>query len=162
MIWAFPSLTLAVRYRRCAKVPIAHSRADAQPIVLLEGLGAVDGYPRSHPMRRRIALFCLPLAALSGMLTPAVAADLDGPLYSQRNVVIERPASAIVRERIIERNYYYEEPSYPLQAYAPTYYYYAPRTYGGSAYEDGYHWYPRRPFFAVRQGWHPRHRHWRY
>ena len=110
---------------------------------------------------RRFALLFLPLAALSGPLTPAVAADLDGPLYGQRDVVIERPATAIVRERIIERNYYYEEPSYPLHSYAPTYYYYAPRTYGGSAYEDGYHWYPRRPFFAVRQGWHPRHRHWR-
>ena len=41
---------------------------------------------------RRFALFSLPLAALSGLLTPAVAADLDGPLYGQRDFVIERPA----------------------------------------------------------------------
>jgi hypothetical protein len=111
---------------------------------------------------RRFALFFLPLAALSGQFAPAFAADLDGSVYRERDVVIERSAPAIVRERIIERNYYYGGPTYPLHAYAPTYYYYAPRAYGGSTYEDGYHWYPRRPFFAVRHGWHPRYRHWRY
>ena len=107
---------------------------------------------------RRLALIALPFCALSGLVTPVFAADLDGPVYRERDVVIERPAPPpVVRERVIERNYYYE-PSYPAQAYAPAYYYYAPRVYAGPAYDDGYRWSHRRAFFAPHW-WH--HRHWR-
>ena len=110
---------------------------------------------------RRLALIAVPFLAVSGPFTPTFAADLDGPVYRERDVVIERPAPPVVRERIIERNYYYE-PSYPTHAYAPTYYYYAPRTYGGYAYDDGgYRYYHRRAFFADRPHYWP-HRYWRY
>jgi hypothetical protein len=111
---------------------------------------------------RRFALSAVPFFALAAPVTPAGAADLDGPAYRERDVVIERRAPPVVRERIIERNYYYEtEPTYPVQAYAPSYYYYAPRAYGGYAYDDGYRRYGRRAFFVDRPyGWY-HHRHWR-
>jgi hypothetical protein len=80
-----------------------------------------------------------------------------GRSIANADVVIERPAPPVVRERIIERNYYYEaEPAPPVQAYAPTYYSYAPAylcpayyayapgctaDYG---YDDGYRWRHRR------------------
>jgi len=109
---------------------------------------------------RRLAQIAVPLLALSGLATPAFAADLDGPVYRERDVVIERPAPPVVRERIIERHYY-AEPTYPADSYAPTYYYYAPRAYDGYAYDDGARWYPRRVFFA-RPYWHHHHRPWGY
>ena len=63
---------------------------------------------------RRLALTAVPLFALTAPFTPSLAADLDGPVYRERDVVIERPAPPVVRERIIERNYYYEaEPAPP-------------------------------------------------
>src|SRR5262249_57790511 len=103
----------------------------------------------------------VPFIAVSGFVTPSFAADLDGPVYRERDVVIERPAPPVVRERIIERNYYYE-PSYPTHAYAPTYYYYAPRPYAGYAYDDGYRYYQRRAFFVGRPHFLWPHRHLRY
>jgi hypothetical protein len=118
---------------------------------------------------RRLALTVVPLFALTAPLAPSLAADLDGPVYRERDVVIERPAPPVVRERIIERNYYYEaEPAPPVHAYAPTYYSYAPayyayapRVYRGYGYDDGYRWPHRRAFFVDRPyRWH--HHHWRY
>jgi len=120
---------------------------------------------------RRLALTAVPFFALGTPLAPSLAADLDGPGYRERDVVIERPAPPVVRERIIERNYYYEaEPAPPVRAYAPTYYSYgpaytyapayyayAPRAY---AYDDGYRWHHRRAFFFDRPyRWH--HHQWR-
>src|SRR5690349_23604484 len=112
---------------------------------------------------RRFALSAVPLLALASSVTPAAAADLDGPVYRERDVVIERPAPPVVRERIIERNYYYEpEPTYSVRAYVPTYYHYAPKVYGVYGYGDDYRWDRRRAFFVGRPfGWH-HHRHWRY
>src|SRR5262245_47558905 len=119
---------------------------------------------------RRLALTAVPLFALTAPLAPSLAADLDGPVYRERDVVIERPAPPVVRERIIERNYYYEtEPAPPVKAYAPPYYSYAPAyTYAPAyygyaprvyAYDDGYRW-RRRAFFVDRPyRWH--HHHWR-
>lgn len=120
---------------------------------------------------RRLVLTAVPFFALSAPLTPSFAADLDGPVYRERDAVIERPAPPVVRERIIERNYYYEpEPAPPVRAYAPSYYSYAPaygyapayyayapRVYG---YDDGYRWHHRRAFFFDRPyRWH--HHQWR-
>ena len=123
---------------------------------------------------RQLTLTAVAFFAVAAPLTPSFAADLDGPVYRERDVVIERPAPPVVRERIIERNYYYEaEPAPPVQAYAPTYYSYAPaytyvpayygyapRVYRGYAYDDGYRWHRRRAFFFDRPyRWH--HQHWR-
>jgi hypothetical protein len=108
---------------------------------------------------RRLALTAVPVFALAAPLAPSFAADLDGPVYRERDVVIERPAAPVVRERIIERNYYYydAEPAPGVHAYAPTYYShapayfaYAPRVYRGYAYDDGYRWHRRRAFFVDR------------
>jgi|RhiMethySRZTD1v2_1073278.scaffolds.fasta_scaffold242402_1 hypothetical protein len=121
---------------------------------------------------RRLVLTAVPFFALATPLAPSFAADLDGPVYRERGVVIERPAPPVVRERIIERNYYYEaEPAPPVQAYAPTYYSYAPayyaysyapayyayapRVYRDYGYDDGYRWRHRRAFFVDRpHHWH--------
>jgi hypothetical protein len=75
----------------------------------------------------------------------------------------------VVRERIIERNYYYEaEPAPPVQAYAPTYYSYVPAdayapayyAYAPRIYDDGYRWHHRRAFFVDRPyRWHHPWRH---
>jgi len=124
----------------------------------------------------RLALTAVPFFALTAPLAPSLAADLDGPVYRQRDVVIERPAAPVVRERIIERNYYYEaEPAPPVQAYAPTYYSYppayayapayyayAPRAYPGYAYDDGYRWHRRRAFIVDRPYRGHHHPYWRY
>ena len=115
---------------------------------------------------RRLALTAVPLFALTAPFTPSLAADLDGPVYRERDVVIERPAPPVVRERIIERNYYYEAsrlpPSVPMRR--PTTPMPPPimatrlRVYG---YDDGYRWPHRRAFFVDRAyRWH--HHHWRY
>ena len=122
---------------------------------------------------RQLALTAVPFFALTVPLAPSFAADLDGPVYRERDVVIERRAPPVVRERVIERNYYYEtEPAPPVQAYAPSYYSevpaytyapayyaYAPRVYSHYGYDDGYRW-RRRAFFVDRPyRWH--HPRWR-
>ena len=127
----------------------------------------------AHPMRQ-LALTAVPFFALTVPLAPSFAADLDGPVYRERDVVIERPAPPpVVRERIIERHYYAAEPAPPVQAYAPTYYSYvpadtdappyyayAPRIYSGYGYDDGYRWHRRRAFFVDRAyRWHHPWRH---
>lgn len=125
---------------------------------------------------RRLALTAVPVLALMAPFAPSFAADLDGPVYRERNVVIERPAAPVVRERIIERSYYYEaEPAPPVHAYGPTYYSYAPayayapayyayapRAYRGYAYDDGYRWHGRRAFFVDRPYRGHHHPYWRY
>ena len=118
---------------------------------------------------RQLTLTAVPLLALTAPLAPTFAADLDGPVYRERDVVIERPAPPVVRERIIERNYYYEaEPAPPVQAYAPTYYSYVPAdayapgyyAYAPRIYDDGYRWHRRRAFFVDRAyRWHHPWRH---
>jgi len=117
---------------------------------------------------RWFALSAVPLLVLATPVVPAGAADLDGPVYRERDVVIERPAPPVVRERIIERNYYYEaEPAPPVREYAPTYYSYAPayyayapRVYRSYGYDDGYRWPHRRAFFVDRP--YRGHHHWRW
>jgi hypothetical protein len=159
-------VSVATQGGTCQPTFQALRRPEAQPIGSAKGLPE-EGQPRSHPMHR-LALIAAPFLALTGFLTPACAADLDGPVYRERDVAIERPAPPVVRERIIERNYYYE-PSHPVQAYAPTYYrayaptyyYDAPRVYAGYGYDDGYRWAHRRAFFAARPHWW-HHRYWRY
>jgi len=96
------------------------------------------------------------LGALAGLATPSRAADLDGPYYRERDVVIERPPPPVVveRERIIERYYEPREEAY----IAPRYY--APRVYApyayNYAYDDGYRAY-RPAYFAARPYWWHRH-----
>jgi hypothetical protein len=104
------------------------------------------------------SLFCL-----TGLLTPVQAADLGGPVYRERDVVIERPAPPVVRERIIERHYYYDAaPRAPRTVYVPTYDVDEARRYDGFAPDDGYRWWHRRAFFFDRShGWHRHHRPWR-
>jgi hypothetical protein len=155
---------------------IGHARAAlaAQPFGPFQGLGLRKVIQGAHPMRR-LALIAVPLLALTAPLAPAVAADLDEPVYRERKVVIERPAAPVVRERIIERNYYYEaEPAPPVHAYVQTYSYapayayapafdaYAPRAYRGYAYDDGYRWHRRRAFFVDRPYRGHHHPYWRY
>ena len=101
---------------------------------------------------RRLGLIAIPFLSFS---TPALSADLDGPYYRERDVVIERPAPprVVERERIVERHYY---PS--------TYYgerrvfsgYYEPRAYGYYGRPYSYNYYDDRPrhYFPRRAFWH--------
>lgn len=93
---------------------------------------------------KRLALLSIPFV----LATPAFAADLDGPVYSERDIYIERPAPP----RIVEYRrtyvpapveYYYDE--------APVYGY---RTYGRPYYAYR-HWRPA--YFNPRWHWHHRH-----
>ena len=95
---------------------------------------------------KRLGLLAIPLLCLS---TPAGSADLYGPVYRERDVVIERPAPprVIERERIVERHYYYP----PAPAYAERRIYSEPRVYHHSpAYEDAYY---VRPYSHAYTGW---------
>jgi hypothetical protein len=91
------------------------------------------------------------IAAIGCWATPLLAADLDGPVYEERDrVVIERPAPRVIeRERIIER--YYDAPGQEVYV-APSYY--AHRVYAPYAYNyyDGYR--ASRPaYFLARPHW---------
>ena len=59
---------------------------------------------------KRLALLSSSVMLLA---TPAASADLDGPVYRERDVVIERPAPprVVERERIIEHHHHYAPPS---------------------------------------------------
>ena len=99
---------------------------------------------------RRLALFSLPLLILS---TPALSADLDGPIYRERDVVIERPAPRIIeRERIVEHHHHhYEAP----RVYNERRVYVEPRYYASRNYDDAY---AGRPYRYAHAGWwRPRH-----
>jgi hypothetical protein len=83
-------------------------------------------------------------------VTPAISADLDGPVYRERDVVIERPAPprVVECERIIEHHYHYAPaPAYTERRYyAEPHVYYAPRAYD---YDDG-------PRYTQAGWWRPR------
>src|SRR5688572_12091201 len=111
---------------------------------------------------QRIAI----LAALPFLLpTPSLAADLDGPRYSEREY-IERevaPPRVVEREvttrRIVEHHHYHHRVTprvYTERIYEK------PRAYG---FYDGpihhySHWRPRHRFWD--RGWHHRHHAWRH
>lgn len=110
----------------------------------------------------RLAFVPLTIMTALGLATTARAADLDGPIYEERDrAVIERPAPprvVVERERIIEHHYY--EPRAEVYVAPPRYY--APRAYAppyAYAYEGGYRAayddYRPRPFW-----WHRHHRGW--
>ncbi len=100
----------------------------------------------------------LSLAGLIVVALPAVAADLDGPVYREKRVYIERPAPPVVVERrIIEHHYYYEEPEI---AYAPRRIY-APYAWSDAWY-DGAYGYWRPGYYARARSWRHRHRHHRW
>jgi len=95
---------------------------------------------------QRLALLAIPLLVVS---TPALSADLDGPVYRERDVVIERaPPRVVERERIIVRDHYYE----PAPVYIEPRAYYAP-----PAYVDTYYDRPYRRGYAYAGYWGPRH-----
>lgn len=116
---------------------------------------------------RRLALFSLPLLIISG---PALSADLDGPVYRERDVVIEQPAPRVVeRERIVERHYHYQPaPVYTERRVYTEPRYYAPRVYAEDAYYDRPRhyryvdagWWRPRHFFPRGHYWHRHHRGW--
>ena len=108
-------------------------------------------------------LTLLPLSALL-FATPAASADLDGPVYRERDYGYERPAPPriVERERIIEHHYHYTPPPTVYRerrVYVQPEVYYRPREY---AYYDKFRyahagWWRPRHFF-------PRHHwgHWRH
>src|SRR5262245_3561203 len=92
---------------------------------------------------KRLAVLTIPLL----FATPAFAADLDGPVYSERDIYIERPAPP----RVVERRYYVPAPTVEYYDDEPAY-----------AYSYGY--YPRRTWYAdnhwrARHYYYPRWRH---
>jgi len=103
---------------------------------------------------RRLALFSLPWLILSA---PALSADLDGPLYGQRDPALERPAPRIIeRERIVEYHHHHYQPA-PVYTEDRVYIeprYYAPRRVYG---EDGYDDWRRASRYSYAGWWRPRH-----
>ena len=76
---------------------------------------------------KRFAFLLFPLLCFSG---PAISADLDGPVYRERETVIERPLPPrIVEKRVIEHHYYEPVPVYERRIYTEPRAYYAPRVY---------------------------------
>ena len=64
---------------------------------------------------KRFAFLAFPLLCFSG---PALSADLDGPVYRERDTVIERPLPPrVVEKRIIEHHYYEPAPLYERRIY---------------------------------------------
>src|SRR5258708_6116143 len=103
----------------------------------------------------RLALSSISLFFLG---TPAFAADLDGPVYRERDTYFERPAPTVIeRERIIEHHYYYAP---RVETYvAPRVYERPVYGYRDAYYDDGYRY--RRPaYFAAPPFWSHRHRGW--
>jgi hypothetical protein len=98
---------------------------------------------------RRLALFTTPLLALS---TSALSADLDGPVYRERDVVIERPAPRIIeRERIVEHHHHHYQ---PVPVYQERRVYVEPRYYAS---EDVFYARPRAYRHVHAGWWRPRH-----
>src|SRR4051812_21191903 len=105
---------------------------------------------------KRLALLAFSLLCYSG---PAISADLDGPVYRERETVIERPLPPrIVEKRIIEHHYYEPAQVYERRLYVE------PRVYDEAYYARPDHtyayagWRPRH-FFPRMHYWH-RHRFW--
>jgi hypothetical protein len=91
---------------------------------------------------KRLGLIALPFL----LATPAIAADLDGPRYSEREVIIER------RPTIVERHYY-QAPVIEYVDEDPVEYVEFPRVHGFTPpYPAYYGWFGHR---------HHHHRHWR-
>ena len=102
---------------------------------------------------QRLALLAIPLLVVS---TPALSADLDGPVYRERDVVIERtPPRVVERERVIVRDHYYE----PAPVYTEPRAYYAPPVYVDNYYDRPYYDRPYRRGYAYAGYWRPRHFH---
>ena len=98
---------------------------------------------------RKLAVLAFPLLA---MASPAFSADYDGPIYRERNVVIESPP-VIERERIVERRYYEPVPVYSERVVVEPRFQYRTRRWlgpnaGGFDYDSG--------FFRGRRGSHYR------
>ena len=95
---------------------------------------------------KRLALLPFSLLLLA---TPAVSADLDGPVYRERDVVIERPLPprVVERERIIEHHHHYAPPVVTEKRVYVEPRIYEPREY---AYVD-------RPYRYAYTSWRPRH-----
>jgi hypothetical protein len=120
-------------------------------------------------MKRQFLLSILPFFAA----TPALSADLDGPIYGERTIIervpprvgertiIERVPPRVVERRIIEHHYYYEPaPTYTERVYVAPEVTYAPRVYG---YYDGpYHYagWRHRHYVPRDHYWHRRHHRW--
>jgi len=107
----------------------------------------------------RLARLALPLVLIT---SPAVAADLDRPYYSEPEHYYQRPLPRVVeRERIIEHHHHYVPAPPPVHVERRVYI--EPRIYR--------HYSEHRPYFA-EFGWRPRgffrpwhhyhhhHRHW--
>lgn len=95
---------------------------------------------------KRLALLSMPLL----FSTPALSADLDGPAYRERDVVIERDAPP---PRVVEHYHYYvPAPVYSERVYDEPriYRHYDRPFYAFSAYRPRHHVFPR---------WH-HHRRW--
>jgi hypothetical protein len=92
---------------------------------------------------KRLALLCVPFVLAS----PALAADLDGPRYSEREIYIERPARVVERYYVPAPvyEYYDEEPAY-VYSYRPY-----PRAYYAYNRWRAYDYYPR---WRHRHHWH--------
>jgi hypothetical protein len=92
---------------------------------------------------KRLGLIALPFLFVS----PALAADLDGPRYSEREVIIER------RPTVVERRSY-REPAVEYDDDDAVEYVEHPRVYGFT------------PPYPAYYGWvghrHHHHRHWRH
>jgi hypothetical protein len=109
---------------------------------------------------KRFAFLAFPLLCLAG---PAMSADLDGPVYRERETVIERPLPPrVIEKRIIEHHYYEPAPVYERRVYTEPRVYYAPRVYDEAYYARPYRayayagWRPRY-FFPRERYWHHRH-----
>ena len=112
---------------------------------------------------KRLALLAFSLLCYSG---PAISADLDGPVYRERETVIERPLPPrVVEKRIIEHHYYEPAPVYERRIYVEPRAYYVPREYGvdysyyARPYRYAYAGWRPRYFFPRERYWH-RHHHW--
>jgi len=111
---------------------------------------------------KRFAFLVFPLLCLSG---PAISADLDGPVYRERETVIERPLPPrIVEKRVIEHHYYEPVPVYERRIYTEPRAYYAPRVYDEAYYARPYrahayagwrprYFFPRERYWHHRRGW---------
>ena len=92
------------------------------------------------------------LAFSSLLASPAFAADLDRPRYSERDVIIEREREA--PPRVVEYHRYYDPaPVYAERVYEEPRYY----AYDYRPYHDYAAWRPRHRFW--HRGWHRHHAH---
>jgi hypothetical protein len=102
----------------------------------------------------------LAMASGLGLSIPALAADLDGPIYRERDTYIDRTAPAVVeRERIIERHYYHEP---RVETYVGPRVYERPvYPYRDADYDEEYR-YHRPAYLVGRPFWWHRHHGWRW